>query len=359
MKWISARTTFAAACLATLALAGCTASEPRQADVPLSTMGPKPLAGVGTDGEAERLVVGAAACWLGGLWSDAVGETEHPLAVKAAGEQDSRIAGIRRRCESLLVHVYGIVDPMQYTQLRAVEPRVVDDIAARVRAFAENDRADHAHADDLVKMLHAVAEAQRENVIARAAADDVKRDEDGTSVPRERAVDKTYAARALRRTTALEALLTLDAGDLTHDARVIGVLCALDRLEIARKLPKHLKVYAVGGPFVPIFGVLPPQVPDDPTAPIATGTWPGYLVDVAGATGHPVPAEAVAPIDRESLAWGGVLQAFADRLRAEGHGVSPRTPLPLVIARVADRLSQESHTVHSLFVAEQRQRAQK
>ncbi|MGA2164506.1 MAG: hypothetical protein ABSH36_08545, partial [Solirubrobacteraceae bacterium] len=33
--------------------------------------------------------------------------------------------------EAVLVHLYGVVDPMQYRQLRAVDPIVVDALAAR------------------------------------------------------------------------------------------------------------------------------------------------------------------------------------------------------------------------------------
>jgi hypothetical protein len=205
-----------------------------------------------------------------------------------------------------------------------------------------------------VKLFHAVADAQRDNVLARGPADDVKADERGASSPEERATDKAYAADALRRTAGIEALLSLDLPTFSHEARAIGLLCALDRLEIARKLPKHLKVYAVGAPFAAIFDVPPPDVPEDPAKPITTGTWPGYLVDVASAAGHAVPSEAAAPIDREALAWGGVLQAFADRLEREARAVSPRTPLPQVLTRVADRLDKESHTLNALFRAEQR-----
>ena len=252
------------------------------------------------------------------------------------------------------MHLYGTVDPMQYRQLRAAEPRVVDDLAARVRSLAENDRVDRSRADALVKLLRAVAAAERENILARGAADDVKADEAGPSPPAARAQDKVIAAQALRQTEAIGALLGLDAGDLRHEARAIGLLCALDRLEIARRLPKHLKVYAVGGPFVPVFGVQPPQVSDDAAAPIPTGTWPGYLVEVASVAGHAVPAAATDPLDRESLAWGGVLQAFADQLRNEGAAVSTRTPLPRVLASVASRLDRENSTLRSLFNAEQR-----
>jgi hypothetical protein len=351
MTWRSRRG-FVAAALA-VALLGCAAPEPRQADIAVSTMGPKPLPGVQTDGEAERLVIGATSCWMGGLWADALGEQDNP-PLNVTAVRDARTAAIGRRCEAVLAHLYGAVDPMQYRQLRAADPRVVDDLAARVRSVASNDRVDRARAEPLVRLLRAVADAMRENILARGPADDVKKDEAGLSTQDERAQDKTIAAQALRQTAGIEALLSLDAGGLSHEARAIGLLCALDRLEIARKLPKHLKVYAVGGPFVPVFGVQPPRVPDDPIVPITTGTWPGYLVDVASATGHAIPAAATDPLDRESLAWGGVLQAFADKLRAEVAAVSTRTPLPLVLGRVADRLERENSTLRSLFKAEQR-----
>ncbi len=342
MRWTPEHAGHVAAALS-LVLLGCAAPEPRQADIPISTMGPRPLPGAQTDGEAERMVIGATSCWMGGLWSDALGE-----------DRDSRAAAIQGRCEALLVHLYGVVDPMQYRQLRAVDPRVVDDLVVRTRAIASTDRVDVTRVEPLVKLLRAVADAQRENILARGAADDVKKDEAALSTRDERAQDKTIAAAALQKTAGIQALLTLDAGDLTHEARAIGLLCALDRLEISRKLPKHLKVVAVGGPFVPVFGVQPPPVPDDPTSPIRTGTWPGYLADVAGTTGHAVPPTATDPLDRETLAWGGVLQAFADRLRTEQTAVSPRTPLPVVLGHVADRLEKENGTLRALFSAEQR-----
>jgi hypothetical protein len=354
MRWTPKRAGHIAAAFALLLL-GCAAPEPRQADVPVSTTGPKALPGAQTDGEAERLVIGATSCWMGGMWSDALGEqASAPPGTGMAVAGDTREAGIQRRCEAALVHLYGVVDPMQYRQLRAVDPIVVDALAARVRAVASTDRIDATRVEPLVKLLRAVADAERENVLARGPADDVKKDEARLSTQDERAQDKTIAAEALQKTADIQALLTLDAGDLTHEARAIGLLCALDRLDIARKLPKHLKVLAVGGPFVPVFGVQPPQVPDAPTAPIPTGTWPGYLIAVAGAAGHAVPTTATDPLDRESLAWGGVLQAFADRLRTEQVAVSARTPLPLVLGHVADRLDKENGTLRALFRAEQR-----
>lgn len=343
------KATLIAAALVAGAVA-CHSSGARQADVPISTAAAQPLPGSQTDGEAERLVVGAAACWMGGLWSDALGEQPDSRAWGIARTSDPR--AIERRCGAVLARVYGSFDPMRYEQLRAVEPRAVDDIAARVKGVAEADRVDSLHAAQLVQLLRGVADATRENLLARKAADDVKADEEQPSAAYDRALDKTLAARALRKTAAIDALLATDAGDLTPEAHALGLLCALDRLEIGRRLPKHLKVYAVGGPFVRVFGVTPPPVPEDPTAPIRTGTWPGYLVDTSAAAGYPVPAEATEPIDRESLAWGGVLQGFADKLRADASKVSTRTPLPDVLGRVAARLDEEHRTLLALFEAE-------
>lgn len=344
------KTTLVAASLLASLVTGCHSAEPRQADVPVSATGPQPLPGSQTDGEAERLVVGAAACWMGGLWSDALGEQPDSRAGGVARTPDPR--GTERRCGAVLAHVYGSFNPMQYEQLRSMEPRVVDDLAARVAGIAASDRVDASHAAQLVQLLRGVADATRENLLARKAADDVKADEERPSTASERTVDKTLAARVLRKTTAVDALLAMDAGDLTQEAHALGLLCALDRLEIGRRLPKHLKVYAVGDPFAGVFGVSPPAVPEDPTVPIRTGTWPGYLVDVSAAAGYPVPAEATEPIDRESLAWGGVLQGFADKLRADAGKVSTRTALPDVLSRVAARLDEEHRTLLALFEAE-------
>jgi hypothetical protein len=45
-------------------------SKGSQADIPVSAMGPRPLLGTRTKGEAERLVVRAASCWMGGPWAE-------------------------------------------------------------------------------------------------------------------------------------------------------------------------------------------------------------------------------------------------------------------------------------------------
>ena len=340
----------ALALLLAAALLGCgtsTTVPPHDAYAPARDWGTAPLKDAETEAQAQRLVVGTAACWLGGLWSDAAGDPQ---------DEDARPKAIVNRCDAVLEHVYGSVDPVRYEQLRAVEPRVVDDIAARVEAVADGDRVDHGHGRALASLLHAVADAQRENVVARQLVNDVRKSEAerGPSHAAERAEDKRYAAHALLQTQGLERLLRMNAGDLSHEARAFGLLCTLDRMAMARGLPKHLKVYAVGAPLSILFGVAPPAVPRDPAAPIKTGTWPTFLADVAAAAGHPVPAEATAPIDHESLAWSGVLAGLSDRLRPEAGAVSDRTPLPKVLSVVVARLDTQDRTMHALFAAERR-----
>jgi hypothetical protein len=55
--------------------------------------------------------------------------------------------------------------------------------------------------------------------------------------------------------------------------------------------------------------------------------WLTYLSDVARAAGHAVPDKATTPREREPWAWGGVIEGFADKLRADtgklGPGLSP------------------------------------
>jgi hypothetical protein len=337
---------------ALLLMMGCSSST-KQArgpeSAPGSFVGGSFVGATATHGAAERIVVGAGACWLGGLWSDALGETTQ-------GSPSSRRAAIARstvdRCHALLTTVYGRSDETEYRQLRALDPRLVDAIGVRVNAVAQSDATDRPRADALVALLGAVAEAGRENFHARKAADAVKNAEEGTSSAAERTDDKTDAGRALQQTDALDRLLRLNVGSLTPDARAFGLLFALDRLEIARRLPKHLKVDAVGAPFACIFGVQPPAVSPDATQPIPTGTWPDYLEFVAWADGHPVPVAAVEPIDRESLAWVGVLSGFSDRLRAVAPQVSPATFLPLAMVRVAARLEEEDRNVVAVFEAQ-------
>ncbi|HEY8074373.1 MAG TPA: hypothetical protein VIF62_09690, partial [Labilithrix sp.] len=180
----------------------------------------------------------AASCWLGGLWSDAAGE-----------QSDARQQGIDQRCNTVLSAIE--TKPYEtYAALRAVDERVVIDLAAKLETHGSKE---------LVPLLHAVADASREGVRARHAADRVKGDYAMEVDPGSRRADKDAAATPLGASRALATLLHYD-GAAKEDARAIGLLLALDRLEIARGLPKHLKVIATGGALKEVFGVDPPTL---------------------------------------------------------------------------------------------------
>jgi hypothetical protein len=265
---------------------------------------------------------------MGGLWSDALGESG-----------DARYAGIERRCDALLREV-GVSEkeparaaadraapprPEEaYHPMRSVEPDVVAAISSRIDAVAKGDPAQAAHAQDNVALLQAVAAAARETIHARRAADQVKDDVRDAPASPATGNDKRQAAEPLRAGDALSALFRVNAGPYADEAQAIALLVALDRMEIARALPKHLKIEVVRVAFKEVFGVSTPALPDDAAAPIRSGTWLTYLADVAAAAGHPVPSDAHDPQNREPLAWTGVLQGFADRFRGlPGHSTAP------------------------------------
>jgi hypothetical protein len=327
-----------------LSLAACSGAPPRRA-----------TAEPARSTDAHALVMTATSCWMGGLWSDALGE------MGAA-----RDAGIERRCEVVLRDV-DIASAERaraatarmppgpeeaYYPMRAVEPHVVGAIARKVQDAADGEPSVRPHTRELLALLHAVADASRETIHARRAADVVKDDVHDAPLPETRREDKRVAAAWLRQSEALSALLRLDAGPYSADARAIALLFALDRMEIARGLPKHLKVYAVGGALGDVFGVAPPAVSEDAPAPIRTGLWLAYLTDVATAAGHSVPADARNPQNREPLAWTGVLEGFADELRRDAtDATAQRAALVSIERAVVRRIDEEYRSERQAYEA--------
>jgi hypothetical protein len=291
---------------------------------------------------AYGLVMQASSCWMGGLWSDASGE-----------KGDARTTGIRRRCDMVL-HAMGESPEGSYYPLRAVDSTMVDLVAWHTERFAREDAedaADRAHSAELVTLLRLVADAARETMHARRAADTVKRDIARAPVRPAYHADKIVAAPSIVPSAGLHALLTTDVGPYSAEARTIGLLNALDRVEIASGLPKHLKIYAVQGAFQEVFGVYAPKLPEDAASRIAPGTWLSYLDRVSRAAGHPVTDEAGAFDDREALAYEGVLHGFADRLgRLEP--VLVRSPdLAAVSHAIAARLEAHEAFQRAVFEA--------
>lgn len=253
-------------------------------------------------GPAHALVMKATSCWTGGLWADALGETG-----------DQRTMGIQQRCESLLRDI-DVTPEEGYYPLRAMDSKQVDAITAKVNELAAADEKDRPHAKDLVNLLHAIAGATHETQVARRAADVVKEDAAQHPAPESYAEDKRAAAAPLLETRALHALLVLD-GPYASEARAIGLMEVVDRMEIARGLTKRLKFDVVSGPFVDVFGVPSPEQFGDPAGKATSGTWLAYLSTVASTGGHAPPANISDLTDKETLAWTGVLAGLGDKLR--------------------------------------------
>jgi hypothetical protein len=293
---------------------------------------------------------------MGGIWGDARGE-----------DGTARTAGIERRCNALLRevdltkgereraradHVPPPAPEEAYYPLRAVAPHIVNGIADEVASRAAHDPVEAPDAENLVTLLRAVDAGTRETIQARRAADVVKADVVDQTAKPSYAADKAKAAGELQAHAGLDGLMTIDFGRYTEEARAIALLTALDRLEIARGLPKHLKIYAVGGAFEAIFQVPAPNVSPVAQAPIPSGTWLAYLTEVAAAAGHPVPADAHDPQNREALAWDGVLGGFADRLRTStAHTEGRPRELGDVENAVANRLYDEIRRGREVYEA--------
>jgi hypothetical protein len=265
---------------------------------------------------------------MGGFWSDAVGE-----------QDQMRVTGIENRCHDLERHVWGTDDKSHFEQVRAFEPNAVADVIAKVDGTAKADAVDGPRRDALVKLTTAAAEALNETMLARRAGDRVKRDL--AREPDKLSKDEVEAVLPLRAHAKIERLLRLEVGDLSKEANAIGILCALDRVEVARGLPKHLKLYAVADAFNLLFGVPTPDVPEDGSKRLVPGTWLRFLSETATAAGHPVPAKAKTAREKDALAWAGMLEGMSDKLKADDDGIASTTDLSKVVLTVLHRLEVE------------------
>ncbi len=280
----------------------------------------------------------AAACSMGGVWSDAEGVP--PADWRNRDDQ---------RCKDLVASVYGRFDTARYEQLRAGDAKAVGDLLAKIRAtepVATRDRT--------VALFRDVAAAMHEGMLARRASDRVKVDYDADSVEAKLTADERTAAKALSEHGALERLL-VTPDTAASDRRALGLLVAMDRMEMARGLPKQLKFYALGHVLTTVFDA--PAPPADALKPTATprpGTWLAYLSTVAARAGHPgSDSPALTHKVRETLAWTGVGDGFADRLRRQA-AILPNSAVPelsRITTEVAARLETERATAETISKA--------
>lgn len=270
----------------------------------------------------------ATACWMGGVWSDAEGAP--PATWRDRDEQ---------RCRDLVITLYGQFDQARYQQIRENEQRAVADLLAKIRATEPP-----ASRERTVALFRDVAAAMHEGMLARRAADRVKVDYDADAVEAKLNDDQRTAARALGQHRALEQLIVVTDRDAA-DRRIMGLVLAMDRMEMARGLPKQLKFYALGHVLTTVFDVpTPPADALKPTSNPRPGTWLTYLTGVASRVGYPVPAgSSLTNKMRETLAWTGVGRAFGDRLQQQ---------LPLLPAAAVPELSRVANAMTARLAAE-------
>jgi hypothetical protein len=263
-------------------------------------------------------------CWLGGLFSDAFGETGH-----------ARICGMERRCGDFAAIVYedpddaiGAVDA-----LRNADPTTEQAFEDSVVRIAENDTIDSARKTELLGFARAVARAANEHARVRSGIAIVKWGD-----------DKPSAIPLLEDRAALTTLLDLDAGSLTTNAHAVGLLFAIDRFEMTRVLPPRYQLYAIEGPISKLFAVMPPRMPDDLMRPFSEAELNNYFKQAAKASGHPIAAETL-PAEIERTARTSVLFGLSERLRQRMPGLDP--PLDDVTRVTTTRIASEYSTVRN------------
>ena len=284
----------------------------------------------------------ALSCWLGGPWSDA-----------EAAPKERWPALDEQRCNDLVATVYGKPDRARFEQIREAEAGAVGDLVAKIRATAPKDGAART-----AKLFSDVAAAAHEGMLARRSADRVKIDYDAEAAEAKLTDNQKRAAKDLGAHVALDRLLVV-TDPKGADRRAIGQLMAMDRMEIARGLPKQLKFYAVGAPFNRVFDAPPPPLTLKPTTLPTPGAWLAYLTDAASKAGHAPPAAIVGErkSDLEHAAWAGVMGGFEDRLRKSSTEL-PADAVPelshvldATAARLASERAAAAHVVQARAVA--------
>jgi hypothetical protein len=265
----------------------------------------KPTAAVPPPGPnaAHDLTYEAIACWLGPVWGDAISEPVEQRKENA----DARCLGTVRAVWA------NNDDKTNVERLRALESTAMQDLVAKVDELGKNTMAEKDR-HDLVTLLKHVVGAQRDNMWARRAGDRIRIDESRQKPHQRITDDERKAMDPLLKSESLRSLLTLDAGRYTADAHALGILSAMDRINVATGLPRHVEIFAAEPTFTLLFHTSAPEVPPDPSAPLGPRYWIDYLDKAAANAGHPVPSTAAGGADRVLLGWAGMLDGIADQL---------------------------------------------
>ena len=257
---------------------------------------------------ANRWTNAAIACFTGGAWVEALG---------SLGEE--RTLATTRRCRLLSIEALG-ADPGDdgaMSSVRAIEPKAVDGVVAAIERITPV-AAEHSQ---LAALVRATADACREAMLARRAAEALRKNKDAAP-----------DVAVLTAKSALVKLSSLNVGPHTRTAKLAALVVAADHVESSRGLPPSAKVLAAAPAFEVIFGVPRP-------ANVTSESWASYVSAAAKAGGHPETSNGSAT-DREKHAFASVVTAFADRFEALENELAAGEPKE-VAAGYAKRLREE------------------
>ena len=337
---------------ATLALLACLAggacgpgTSGRGVTVPLSTALLQGQPGY-------QLAIQATACWFGPLWAEAEGVV--PPLQRLTTE---------RRCSEVVREIFG--DTGRLAAFKAVEPAEVEATAQRVTKDGAESGA------QLSRLVMHVAAAQRESLAARRASDRVHRERGpahgghGLEAAQTQKNDRESrsgsavaehhdigAVELLRAHDSLEQLMKAELGDFTGDARALGLLIGLSRMNTAWALPRHLRIFAVDSVGHVIFNAPLPEeaqvTPADATKPQREGLLVEHLTQLAQTAGYPVPAD-LKPRERRMLAWQSLQKAIADRLGQQKLSKQADPTLRPIVSAEVERLNNEYQQARKLL----------
>lgn len=269
--------------------------------------------------KAHRWAWSSIACWVGGAWSEALG---------ALGEE--RVLATVRRCRMVATETLGakLDDEDALAAVRGLDGKTVD----RVVLAIEQAGSTMPNKAQLIAVVRATADASREAMMARRAAEAVRKDLSAKDNAR---LEKDVAdgANAMTAKDALAKLQSLDAGKLSPAAKAIALVLAADHVEAARGLEPREKAMIASPAFEVVFGVARPK------GDFKAGDWLAYVTATAKAAGH-APEESASTHDKEQSAFAGVVAGFQDKFEAVGKQLEGGE-IKEVVAGYSKRLKSE------------------
>jgi hypothetical protein len=240
----------------------------------------------------ERWTWGAIACWVGPPWAEALG---------ALGEERGLLTA--RRCRRVAHEALGVAenDEQALRAMGEVDARTSEAVAAAIASKAPPS-------DPRPGLVRAVAEACREGREMRRAAQALRAK--GAKLD-------AGAEEALRDERALTRLGRLELGARTPAVRLVALVLAADRVEVARDLPPRARLLATAPALSLVFGVAAPAASADGADAKVEETYVALLEEAARRGGQSLAPKPGDPLPARARTAGLALAvAFADRFDA-------------------------------------------